>query len=128
MPSKDFSPTDNLEAITNKSKFSPVWWAKYFGLYSCQNKKGLVDVMYFGSNDIISHIPELRDDESRALDVVNMQLCAQDGLFFKKRDFSLQSLLLMMKRLIKNNFQSDPAVIECHSWARLVLIQFILEI
>ena len=39
---------DNLDAITNKSLFSKVWWAKYFGLYSCQNKKGLVEKMYFG--------------------------------------------------------------------------------
>ena len=56
-----------------------------------------------------------------------MQLYEQDGLSFKKGDFPLQSLLLMMKRLTKNDFQSDPAVIEC-SWARLVLLQFILEI
>ena len=26
---------------------------KYFGLYACQNEKGLVDDMYFGPNDSI---------------------------------------------------------------------------
>ena len=60
---------------------------KIFGLYPYQDKKGLVDVMYFGSNDIILHKSELRDDASCALDVVDMQLCAQDGLFSIKEIF-----------------------------------------
>ena len=42
-----------FKAITNRGKFSVVSWAKYFGLYACQNEKGLVDDMYFGPNDSI---------------------------------------------------------------------------
>ena len=76
-----------MEAITNKSLFSQVWWATYFGLYSCQNKKGVAEKMHFGSNDIIMHKPELRDDLSHNLDIIDTTLCAQNGLFAKKGDF-----------------------------------------
>ena len=96
--------------------------------YSCQNKKGLVDVIYFGSNDIILDKPELRDDESYALDVVNTQLCKQNAILFKRGDFSLQSLLLTMKRVTNKDFKSSPDVIEYHPWARLVLLQFIIKV
>ena len=116
---------DNFDAITNKSLFSKVWWAKYFGLYSCQNKLGVVEKMYFGCNDIIMHKPESRDDVSCALDILDTTLCAKNGLFAKNGDFSLQSLLVMIKRLKNHEVDSDKEVIECHAFARLVLIGFI---
>ena len=61
--------------------------------------------MYFGPNDIALDEPELRDDESCALDVVNTQLCKQNGLSLKKGDYSLRTLLLMMKRVTKNDLR-----------------------
>ena len=84
--------------------------------------------MYFGSNDIILHRPELRDYESCALDVIDTKLYAQDGLFVRNGDFSLQALLLMMKRLKKNEVDIDKEVIEYYSFTRLVLLQFVVNL
>ena len=47
---------------------------------------------------------------------------------FKNGYFSLQSLLLTMKKGTKKDFESYPDVIECYSWVRFVLLQFIIEV
>ena len=84
--------------------------------------------MYFGSNDVILDKPELRNAEACAVDVASTQLCKQNGICFKRGDFSLRSLLLMMKRVINKKFISSPDVIEWHSLDRLVLPQFIIKV
>ena len=127
-PIIDSSTIDNLEAILNKTNFSPGWWSKYFRLYSCQNKTGLVDAMYFGSNDVILNEPELCDGNSCALDLLTKQVCKHTGNYFRIRDYSLQALLLMINRVKNKQFVTDNDVIECHYFARLVIFQFIHEI
>ena len=74
-------------------------------------------MIFFCSNDVILHKPELRYDVSYALDVIDTKLCKQDGLFVREGDFSLQSLILMMKRLRDNEVNIDKEVIEYHSFA-----------
>ena len=44
---------------------------------------------------------------------------------FKEWRFSLQSLLVMINRLENKDFDIEKEVVECHSFARLVLIKFI---
>ena len=77
---------------------------------------------------MILHGPDLRDDESCALDVVDTQLCTQNGIIFKKDYFSIQSLILTIKRVIKKDIIRSHDVIEYHSWARLVIFQFIQRV
>ena len=115
-----------MEAIENKSLFSQVWWAKYFGLYSCQNNvNGFSGKMYFGTNDIHLDQRLLRDKESCAIEIRGNKLWLQNGIFTKNGDFSLQSLLVMINRLKNKDFDIEKEVVECHSFARLVLIEFI---
>ena len=91
----NFQPMKNqrkhlsLRQLQIQAKCLPLWWAKYFGLYACQNRKGLVEVMHSGPNDIIFGKLELRDKESYALDAIDMQLCKQNGESYTKGDFSM---------------------------------------
>ena len=48
-------------------------------------------------------------------------------IIYEERRFSLQSLLVMIKRLKTHEVHSDKEVIECHCFIRLVLIQFIIK-
>ena len=115
-----------MEAIENKSLFSPVWWAKYFGLYSCQNSVNEASKpMYFGTNDI--HLDSPLSGESSALEIYRTKICKQNGLFAINGDFSLQSLLVMIKRLQNKTFDAEKEVIECHGFTRLVLIEFLVN-
>ena len=58
-----------------------MWWAKHFGLYACENGIGRVDKMYFGYNDVVYGQPQLRDDKSCALDVLDIQYCKSGDAF-----------------------------------------------
>ena len=116
----------NLEAIENKSLFSQVWWAKFFRLYSCQNDvNGFTGKMYFGTNDIHLDQRLLRGKESSAIEILENKLCLQNGIFAKNGDFSIQCLLVMINRLKNKKNDIKKEVVECHSFARLVLIEFI---
>ena len=108
---KSVSISNNLDAIENRTIFSAVWWAKYFGLYSCQHSvNGVPKRMYFGTNDI--HLTPPVTGESSALDISETKVYKQNGLFGLDSDFSLQSLVVMINRL-KNNNQLHCEVIEC---------------
>ena len=84
--------------------------------------------MYFGSNDVILDRPDLRDDQSCALDIVDTQLCTQNKNSHTKGDFSSQSLIPMIKWVTKKEFTGSHDTIEYHSWARLVIFQFIQRV
>ena len=112
----------------NRTNFSQVWWAKYFGLYSCHNKTGLVDAMYFGSNDLFINQPELRDGNSCSLNMLEKQLCKHNGRHFHTKEYSFLTLIFMINRAANPRFGTESDVIECHVFARLVIIQFIHSI
>ena len=119
----------NLDAIENKTFFSTVWWAKYFGLYSCQNRVNEVSKpMYFGTNDIIFDQDLEGAKESSALERFDPILCKQNGLFARNGDFSIQALLVMIQRLKNTTLDTENQVIECHNPTRLLVIEFILNI
>ena len=50
-----------------------MWWAKYFGLYACENRKGLAYDMHFVHNDIVFGKPELCNEKSCTLDVLDIK-------------------------------------------------------
>ena len=62
---------ENLEAIMNKGSFSAIWWAKYFGLYSCLNNvNGFSQNMYFGSHDLVKEKSPVRSKNGCALEII----------------------------------------------------------
>ena len=78
--------------------------------------------MYFGSHDLVKDKSSVRSKNGCALEIIKEKVCKQNSLFGTNRDYSLQALLLMMKRVIKNDFDCDKEVIECHDWTNLVLM------
>ena len=59
--------------------------------------------MYFGYNDVVYGQPQLRDDKSCALDVLDIQYC-KSGDAFQDSEFWIQSSLLMIKRAKNKEF------------------------
>ena len=103
-------------------------------MYACENGIGRVDRMYFGHNDVVLGQPELRDDKSCALDVHDIQYC-KSGDAFQDSDFSMQSLILMIKRAKNNEFYRSNEEIDCSPeeidgcyWPRLALLGFIHKV
>ena len=121
---KSASISQDLDAIENRTLYSAVWWAKYFGLYSCQHSvNGENRRMYFGTNDI--HLTPPVTGESSALDISETKICKQNGTFGLDSDFSLQSLVVMLNRL-KNKNLMDSEVVECYEWTRFLVIEFLI--
>ena len=60
-----------------------------------------MDKIYFGYNDVVHDQPQLRDDNSCALDFLEIKYFETEDAF-KDSDFSMISLLLMIKRAENN--------------------------
>ena len=87
LPCKEIRNDNPTDAITNRGKFSTAWWAKYFGLYACHNGKRWVSDMYFCHKGVVVSPPELRDANSRALDILDTRLCHRMEVHLKKSFF-----------------------------------------
>ena len=118
----------NLEGLTNRGYFSEIWWAKFFGLYSCLNNvNGFSQKMYFGSDDLVKDKSAICSKNGCALEIIKAKVCKQNGLFGKDGDYSYQALLVMMNRVNDVDFNCEKEVVECHQWSRLVLLHFIMQ-
>ena len=80
-PRKEANDDDTSDAITNRDKFSPAWRVKYFGLYTCENGIWRVDKIFFGYNDVVYGQPQLRDDNSCDVDVLEIQYFESQDAF-----------------------------------------------
>ena len=69
--------------------------------------------MYFGYNDVVNGQPQLRDDNSCALDVHEIQYFESEDAF-KNCDFSMLSLLVMIQRAQNNDFYNYKDKIDCY--------------
>ena len=81
--------------------------------------------MYFGHKDVVPRPPELCDAVSCALDILDTQLCQQNGDSFKDGDFTSQSLLIMIRKASNKELYCSPVGLDFHPWDRLSLFYFI---
>ena len=74
--------------------------------------------MNFGYNDVVYGQPQLRDDKSCALDVLDIQYC-ESGDKFENSDYLMQPLLHRIKRAKNNEYSHSTEVIPAGNFEKL---------
>ena len=88
---------------------------------------GFSDV-YFGHKDVVVRPPDLRDADPCALDIIDTVICQQNWDLFKEKDFSLQSLIVMICRATNKEIYDLIDELETPTLHQLCLFYFIFQV